>query len=260
MSAANITPTLLAAGLDKPLLVVGAGLGTSVQGLWGPAIPYLGDFEVVGVDLPGHGVSPASTEAFSVADLATAVAGVAKKLAAGRSVFYAGVSLAGAVALQLGLDHADSFNAVASICSAPKFGEPQSWRDRAQVVSQQGTPTQVIGSAQRWFAEGFMGKNPEVAAALLHNLQDADRFSYAHCCLSLAEFDVTDRLKDLTTPLLTIAGEADVVCPPEVSRTVASSVRNGRTATVPGVAHQAPAEAPAAVAALLSDYFQQFSN
>jgi len=258
VSVPDITPTLLAAGPGKPLLILGAGLGTSVMGLWSPAIPFLTDFEVVGVDLPGHGASPASADAFSVGDLAAAVAGVATKLAAGRNTFYAGVSLAGAVALQLGLEHPGCFGAVAAICSAPSFGEPQQWRDRAEVVSQQGTPTQITGSAQRWFGPGFLGKNPEVSARLLHNLQDADRFSYAHCCLALAGFNVTDRLKGLNIPLLAIAGAEDTVCPPEVSRAMAASAPNGRAAVVPGVAHQAPAEAPVAVAALLTEFFQQF--
>jgi len=256
MSVPEITPTLMAAGPGKPLLILGAGLGTSVQGLWSPAIPYLTDFEVVGVDLPGHGASPVSVEPFSVADLAAAVAGIAEKLASGRRAFYAGVSLAGAVALQLGLEHPGCFGAIAAICSAPSFGEPQQWRERAEVVGKQGTPTQITGSAQRWFGPGFLGKKPDVAARLLHNLQDADRHSYAHCCLALAGFNVTDRLKELTIPLLAIAGAEDTVCPPEVSHAMAALAPNGTAAVVPRVAHQAPAEAPADVAALLTEFFR----
>ncbi len=256
-----MTPTLLAAGPGKPLLIVGAGLGTGVRALWGGAVAYLGDFEVVGVDLPGHGASPASDADFTVADLARAVAAVVRQLqsgdgtAAGRKVFYAGVSLAGAVGLQLGLDYAESFSAIATICSAAQFGEPQGWLDRAETVARQGTPTQVVGSAQRWFAPGFMQEHPDRAAGLLHTLQDADRFSYAAACRVLAGIDLRARLGDIRLPVLALAGELDSVCPPAVAESVAAAVPNGRARILPGAAHQGPLEAPAETAEQLRRFF-----
>ncbi len=58
---------------EKPLLVVGPSLGTSTV-LWTETAALLGnDFDVIGWDLPGHGVSPAASETFSVAELADAV-------------------------------------------------------------------------------------------------------------------------------------------------------------------------------------------
>lgn len=257
MSLPTITPTLLAAGSGKPLLLVGAGLGTGVRALWGAALPYLDGFEVVGVDLPGHGASSAALEAFSVADLAAAVGDIAANLIDGtdRPAYYAGVSLAGAVALHLGLDQDGPFSALAALCSAPRFGEPQNWLDRADTVRVQGTPTQVVGSAQRWFAPGFLTAHPERAAALLHTLQDADRFSYAFACQALADFDLRDRLADIAVPLLAVAGKHDTVCPPSVAEALATGVRHGRAAVVPDAAHQAPLEAPEETSALLRDFF-----
>jgi pimeloyl-ACP methyl ester carboxylesterase len=266
-----MTPSLLSAGPGKPLLVVGAGLGTGVRALWGAAVPYLGDFEVVGVDLPGHGSSPAGAGDFTVADLARAVAAVVGRLqtgaddggageagsgaGAGRKVFYAGVSLAGAVGLQLGLDYADQFSAVATICSAAQFGEPQGWLDRAETVARQGTPTQVVGSAQRWFAPGFMQSHPDRAAGLLHTLQDADRFSYAAACRALAAVDLRGRLSEMRVPVLALAGELDTVYPPAVAESVAAAVLNGRAGILPGAAHQGPLEAPAETAEQLCRFF-----
>lgn len=255
MSIPRITPTLLGADDGAPLLIVGAGLGTGVRALWAAAVPYLAGFEVVGVDLPGHGASPAAAEAFSVADLAAAVTTIATDMARGRRVYYAGVSLAGAVGLQLALGTGGPFAAIAAICAAPRFGEPQPWLDRAQTVSTQGTPTQVVGSAQRWFAPGFMASHPDRAAGLLHSLQDADRFSYAFACRALAGFDVEDRLGEIAVPLLAVAGELDPICPPSVAETVGAAAPCGRAAVVPGAAHQAPLEAPEDTAALLRDFF-----
>jgi 3-oxoadipate enol-lactonase len=84
---------------DRPLLVVGPSLGTSSV-LWAQTASVLGnDFDVVAWDLPGHGVSPAAPETFTVADLADAVVELVDSIAPGETFHYAGVSLGGATGL-----------------------------------------------------------------------------------------------------------------------------------------------------------------
>ena len=71
----------------------------------------------------------------------------------------------------------------------------------------------VEPSAQRWFRPGFIEEQPEAAAALLHALQDADRFGYAAVCGALATFDVRHRLGEITAPVVAVAGAYDVAAP-----------------------------------------------
>jgi pimeloyl-ACP methyl ester carboxylesterase len=73
-------------------------------------------------------------------------------------------------------------------------------------------------------------------------------------CGALADFDVRDRLGEITTPVLTIAGSADLPTPPALLRELADGVQHGRYAELPGVGHLAPAEAPAAVAQLITQH------
>ncbi|NKX50847.1 alpha/beta hydrolase, partial [Arthrobacter deserti] len=172
-----------------------------------------------------------------------------------QDVYFAGVSLAGALALQLGLDYPQLFSGLGVICSGAKIGEARAWQDRAGTVRSAGTPVMVAGSAQRWFAPGFIEKNAEAASRLLHTLQDADRFAYAHACEALAGFDVRGRLGEIATPVIAIAGGADEVCPPPFAEAVASGVQRGKAAVVASAAHQAPAEAPEETAGLLRSFF-----
>lgn len=263
MSTPQITALALTeAGQGKDVLVVGAGLGTGVQGLWQEAAGLLADrFQVIGWDLPGHGESPAHTEPLTIADLADAVADLVRAqrasgtIAPGAQVYYAGVSVNGEVALQLALNHGDLFNGIAVICSAAKIGEAQAWRERAATVKASGTPTMVEGSAQRWFAPGFIEKHPERTTRLLHALQNADRFSYARICEALAEFDVRERLGEISVPILAVTGAHDVVCPPARGEEIASGVQDGRSAVVQSAAHQAPIEDPEEMARLLKKRF-----
>jgi len=253
---------------EKPLLVVGPSLGTSTI-LWSETAALLGDeYDVVGWDLPGHGVSPAATETFSVAELAEAVVELVDSVAPGADgrdtrFHYAGVSLGGATGLQLGIAHGERLLSLSVQCSGAKLGTPEGWLDRADTVRKQGTPVMIQGSAQRWFGAGFMDRQPELSSRLLHVLRDADRFSYAFCCEALAGFDVRAELGTIAVPTQLVAGVEDSVAPPSTAAEVADGITAGGGSavveTLDGVAHLAPAEAPAAVADLMRGFMKEVS-
>ena len=253
LKAALLSPQRPLGG--HPLVVVGSSLGTSSI-LWNRAASLLGnDYDVVAWDLPGHGVSPAATETFDVADLAEAVVDLVDTIAPGEAFHYAGVSLGGATGLQLGIKHGERLKSLSVQCSGAKLGTPEGWLERAETVRSQGTPVMIQGSAQRWFAPGFMDREPEVSSRLLHALRDADRVSYAFCCEALAAFDVRAELGSIRVPTQVIAGALDGVAPPSMAEEVAAGITAGggtaTAVTLEGVAHLAPAEAPAHTAELM---------
>ncbi|MBT2533601.1 alpha/beta fold hydrolase [Arthrobacter sp. ISL-48] len=240
---------------DHPLLVAGPSLGTSSI-LWTQTAALLGkDVDVVAWDLPGHGVSPAATETFDVAGLADAVVDLVDSIAPGEAFHYAGVSLGGATGLQLGIKHGERLKSLSVQCSGAKLGTPEGWLERAETVRGQGTPVMIQGSAQRWFAPGFMDREPELSSRLLHALRDTDRFSYAFCCEALAGYDVRAHLGSISVPTQAVAGAEDTVAPPSFAEEVAAGITAGggtaSAVTLGGVAHLAPAEAPGHVAELL---------
>ena len=172
---------------ERMLLVVGPSLGTAVGTLWGPCAVQLTGFEVVGWDLPGHGHSRPAAEGFTVKDLAASVRALASSAADGRPAYYAGVSLGGAVAFELGLAPGP-FRAVAAVAAASRIGEASSWIERAELVRRAGTPVMVAGSSERWFAPGFLERGGDTAGRLLQTLVDTDDESYSLACEALAEF------------------------------------------------------------------------
>jgi pimeloyl-ACP methyl ester carboxylesterase len=169
--------------------------------------------------------------------------------------YYAGDSLGGQLALELALRHPEKTIAVSIICSAAKVGEPAAWLERAATVRAQGTPVLVGPSAGRWYAPGFIEKNPELVGAMLIELSDTDDESYALCCEALAVCDLRSRLAEIDVPVLALWGALDVVIPPADARAVAEGVRHGRGLELAGVAHLAPAESPTEVAEALIEFF-----
>lgn len=262
MPLPQLTATLLVERPGAPTLVVGPSLGTSVARLWAPALPALGErFQVIGWDLPGHGESAASGDDFTIGELAAAVAAlIDDQRASGvisrdERVFAAGDSIGGGTTLQLALDHGDLLAGAAPVCASARFGTREAWHERAELVSKAGTPAMVSGSAQRWFAEGFIERHGELVTPLLHDLQNTDRFAYAAACRALADWDLTSRLGEIAVPVVAIGGAEDPVCAPREQRRIAEAVQHGRYEVLPGVAHQAPTESPEALARMLIDAF-----
>lgn len=246
------------------LLLVGPSLGTSVTALWAEAAALLGDrFEVVGWDLPGHGGCPVPGAPFSVADLAAEVRDQAFRLLEGsapdRRAWYAGVSLGGAVGLELALAP-DPFAGFAVIASGAQIGDPSAWHERAELVRHAGTPAMVEPSSQRWFAPGFIDRCPEVAGRLLGSLGDADQEAYALACEALAAFDIRERLVEVRVPVLVVAGADDPVIPPDHAAATAAALPSGRLEVLAGCGHLPAAEAPDAVARLLSRLATEAGN
>lgn len=261
-----LTPTLLdgtqTEGNERPLLVLGPSLGTSVTALWAPAVPYLREhFTLVGWDLPGHGKSSPAQAPFTLDQLAEGVVSLQQQVSVELGLddalprYVAGVSIAGAVSLLLAQSAENPFSKVALVCSAAKFGDPHMWQERADLVEQAGTPTMVEGSAQRWFAPGFLERHPERATRLLHDLQGADRHSYAFACRALARYDAVSDLPGIAVPVLALAGAYDEVCPPESVEQIAQAIPLGHFEVVADAAHQAPTEAPEATAEVLKEFY-----
>ena len=240
---------------DAPLLIVGPSLGTSARTLWSQAaVPLSARLRVVGWDLPGHGQHRGDVTPFTVGDLATDVLRLADELAPGERFHYAGDSVGGAVGLQLLLDAPDSVSTATLLCTGAQIGSEDAWRARAATVRASGTAAMIEGSAQRWFGPGFMERAPAVASALLHALRDADPECYALTCEALAAYDVRERLAEVRTPLLAVAGAHDQPTPPASLAEIADGVQHGRLVVLDDVAHLAPAEAPLDVARLVLDH------
>lgn len=241
-----------------PLLVLGPSLGTSAIALWADCAQLLAaNYQVVAWDLPGHGRSGPAECAFSIAELAVGVLAAVERTLVERGepngVFqYAGVSIGGAVGLQLLLDRPDLIAAASLVCTGARIGTAEMWTDRAEMVRRHGTEAVVDGSAARWFAPGFRARQPDVAARLMQSLRDADPDSYAWSCEALASFDVRDRLGQIATPVLAVAGRHDKATPIDTVREIGDGVANARLVVLDDVAHLAPAERPATAAVLIA--------
>lgn len=254
MTIPAVTVTHLGGREGLPVLLIGPSLGISVTQLWRDVVPGLEEtYRVVGWDLPGHGASKRATTAFSMEELAHGVLGAVTVSVGSVPLYYSGVSVAGAVGLQLMLDHSGRVRGAALICTGALIGDTAGWRQRAQLVRDQGTIAVAEQSEERWFAPGFTDRNREAGRRCADDLAGTDPESYAQVCHALAEFDVRSRLPRISTPLVAVAGAHDVATPPASLRLIAREVQRGSYLEMPNCGHLPPVEDPRAIAHTLMD-------
>lgn len=245
-----------------PAVLLGSSLGTTSR-MWENVLPYLEDtHNVIRFDTTGHGQSAPGSAPVSAGETSDAtVEGFAADVlkladALGIEKFsYIGLSLGGAIGQQLALDAPERLENLVVTCTAAKFGAPEVWQDRAKNVREKGMDWLREPSAGKWYTEGFADKSRE-AQVLLDNLVALDPEGYAQACDAVSAFDVTDRLHDITTPTLVIAGSEDVSTPPAVVKIIADGIPEARFEVVEGAAHIGNIEAPEQYGALIANFLQ----
>ena len=238
---------------NAPLVVLGPSLGTTID-VWAGVVPALvATHRVLRFNLPGHGFSPPATEPFTIEHIAEAVVGLVDSINVDR-FRYVGTSFGGAIGLALAVTHPGRLASLAVLCSGAKIGTAAAWTDRAAAVRMSGTPSLVAGSAARWFAPDFLGRDPKAGSHALDQLLDIDDESYALACEALAVFDQTDAVSGIRTPVLCISGEFDPVTPTAQMQQLAATIPGARSVVVGGAAHQPSLEQPVEVGALLGEW------
>ncbi|MFD0002428.1 3-oxoadipate enol-lactonase [Streptomyces sp. NPDC127178] len=235
---------------SAPPLLLGPSLGTSYA-LWDKVAPELSiGHRVVRWDLPGHGGSAADLigAGATVGDLAGLVLALADSLGIERFA-YAGVSLGGAVGLHLAVHRPERVSSLAVICSSAHFNGSRPWEERAALVRREGLAGLAEGANDRWFTPGF------TVPELVRDHRDADPGAYAACCDALAAFDLRERLPEISSPTLLIAGREDPATPPAHLREIADAVPGATLVELPGASHLAPAQCPEAVLTALRAHF-----
>lgn len=169
---------------------------------------------------------------------------------------YVGHSMGGGIGFLLGLDHGDRLDRLVLVAPIPSGGVAMPadmravavalWNDRdeAELLRQR-----MIGAARPEIVDEVLAKNA-VGRAL-----SVSRGHYEQSWTSMEAFDVTDRLGELTTPTLVIAGAADGL----VRANVEDYLRLPRASlqVFNRVGHSVPGEVPDEFSAVLADFLDE---
>ena len=196
--------------VNHPAVVFSNSLGTKYS-MWQPQIDALkDDFFIICYDTRGHGASSASQGPYTINQLGQDVINLLDHLNVKKANF-CGISMGGLTGQWLAIHKPEYFNHVIVCNTAAKIGQEQAWNDRAQLVREQGLQPIAATAASRWFTESFIQSQAQIVQSLSNDLAASSAEGYASCCEALAKADLREELKNITVPVLVIAGQQDPV-------------------------------------------------
>jgi 2-succinyl-6-hydroxy-2,4-cyclohexadiene-1-carboxylate synthase len=210
-----------------------------------------GRWQVVRVDLPGHGGSGRVRVGFGEA---TRLLGEAGGVGA-----YVGYSLGGRLCLRLALDRPDLVRALVLIGASPGIADPAARAVRRADDAALATEIERDGVAaflERWLAGPLFATLPAAAAGWderLANTPDGLASALRRLGSGVQE-PLWRRLTGLRPPTLLVAGALDAKFG-AVAREMAAAIGpDARVALVPGAGHAVHLERPDATAALVEEF------
>ncbi|MFD5867916.1 3-oxoadipate enol-lactonase [Corynebacterium sp. NPDC060344] len=221
---------------EAPTAILLGSLGAS-RDMWDPQVEALaGAARIVTVDLRGHGESPAPTGEYAMGDLADDVLALMDSLGIDRA-HLVGLSLGGAVAQTIALEHPERLHTLTLISTAPKFGETETWLDKADTVRAEGTGALADTVVGNWFTDECFDANPALPRRFAEGIRTTSDDGYAGCCHAIAGFDSRERLADIAVPTHVIAGEEDTSTPLDVVTSLYDAIPHADLTTISPAKH-----------------------
>lgn len=213
-------------------------------------------YDLLAIDLPGHGNSPAPSEdeQWRIESLAEMVLGLVDQLGYPR-FHYVGTSIGGAIGQEILLLVPERVKSLMITNSSHKIGETAAWESRAADVRQIGLAKMAATIVPRWFADDYL----ETATSEIENWQRSlaatSNEGYAQLCEALGAWSATDRLpsRDSSIPVLSLAGSEDKAMALSNMEQLAD-LMGDRALKVLAVGHVPSVEAPEAFNQILAEW------
>ena len=233
---------------------------TMDSSLWDELWSALPGFRHIGVDLPGHGASPAPAPGATLPQIAAQVARIARAQRAHRVV---ALSFGSLVALQLAIDAPDLVARLAlgaaTIGGTPASAEIRRRYAELAMLHRIAGPGEAL--ADRWMTSPpdiFRGteEHPHLRARI-HDVVLRHRWTeLAHGGLRALNAHRQDAaaLRGIRADTLILLGSRDMPAYHANTATLCRELPRCRAETLPGAGHLCLLEQPAAAAALLADH------
>jgi 3-oxoadipate enol-lactonase len=239
----------------EPLFLLHA-LGAE-SSIWDEVVDRLAtERRIVRVDLPGHGRSAASAQAYTIDELLDAI--LARAAGTGTQQFsLGGISIGGLIAQAMAIRHPDKINRLILSNTAARIGTEQIWTERERRVLEVGLSTLAPELARRWLSPSYVEQHPEVLDRLTTQLGATSVTGYLHAVALLRDTDLRNDIARITSPTLIIHGERD----PVISRdetAVLETIRGSRTEVL-DCAHLSCVERPDEFATCLATFLSSVS-
>lgn len=239
----------------RPLLVLVHSLGAD-HGMWDPQMPaLLSRFQVLRLDLRGHGASDVPACDYTIAQLARDVLAAVDAAMTGRDRFaYCGLSLGGMIGQWLGANAGDRIQRLVLANTSPRMADPSLFDARRATVLEQGMRAIEDSVMQRFFSTRTLASGNPVAESVRNVLLGTNPVGYAGCCAAIRDMDHRPLLDRIQIPTLIIGGDEDASTPWVGHGDILAANIPGARAVQLTATHLSNVERPASFTAALFDF------
>jgi pimeloyl-ACP methyl ester carboxylesterase len=232
-------------GASTLVLVHGAG-GTRLH--WPAQLRRLPEATVYTLDLPSHGRS-LGKECDTITAYADSVTAFSHAVGIEQAVIV-GHSMGSAIAMTMALDFADLVAGLVLIATGARLrvapaileGIRNDFDGTTELITRFAWSSEAPSRLTKLGQRALQETGPDV---LLADFTACDRF------------DVMERLREVETPTLVIAGSIDQLTPVKYARFAAEHICDARLVVVEGAGHMAMLERPAEVTRAVQDFLKK---
>lgn len=223
---------------DGPWLTLAHPLAADLR-IWAMQMPrLLPHFRVLRFDARGHGETSASPAPYSLDQLADDAIALFNHLGITQT-HWIGLSMGGMVAQAIALKRPGLLDRIvlADSTSRRPPNAAATWAERIALARARGMAGIVEPTLERWFTPAYRAVNPDLMAWVAEQISATSVEGYCGCCEAISKIDMLDRLNEIDSPALIMAGERDHSTPPEMSEQMSRNWRGSTYCTIPDAAH-----------------------
>ena len=242
---------------DGPPVTLIHGVGSYLESWDGVIAAIGGGYRFLRYDLRGHGESPKPPGPYSLDDFVDDLAELLDEQGI-ESTHLAGFSLGGLIAQAFALAHPDRLHSLTLISTVAGRTDTENAavQRRAATLAERGAGAHLTEAVDRWFTADFIASRPDVLEERRRRSLNNDPDCYAAAYRVLADYDLGNRLAEITTPTLVMTGENDVGSTPRMAKLIANRVPDSRLHIFPRLKHSVLLEAPDQVAAQMRPFLE----
>ncbi|OBQ64500.1 alpha/beta fold hydrolase [Mesorhizobium erdmanii] len=251
--------SFIRAGAGTPVLFIhGVGMNAAI---WQPQIERMADrFDVIAIDMLGHGQSPLPPRHPQLADYADQAIRVLDHLGLDQASIV-GHSMGALVAQELALRAPERVRRIVSLNAV--FRRPpdlaEAVRERAAALDGRGDAAGAAQTIARWFGDPVPAELETAARTTASALSAVDPEGYARTyrLFARADGDHAERLPTLAVPALFMTGSEDRNSSPAMSAAMARLAPHGRCTVLPGEKHMMAVAAPDLTTRHIVDFLEE---
>lgn len=246
-------------GGDERAIILVHGLGEAPS-TWDATIDALPDcYRTLAPELRGTGRSERGTEPYTMDLLGDDLEALINNCRyEPRRITLVGHSLGGVIVQNVLCRLHATFEAAVLLSTSSRLNEKATanWRRIADVVEQKGLSTNPATIA-RGFSEAFAAANPTMLAQMAERNRGIDRKIYAEQARAASEYDFTEALGAVETPVLVLQGLEDQMTPVGGSVLLDRALGNSELELIEGAGHNLHLEMGKGFAIRLTEFIKR---